>query len=119
MTLQKRLEHYNYDSIKISDMQKIVDDWIQNNGGYWEPLSMLAAITEELGETAREINDLEKIKKKKGTEEKKGLDIELGDLIFSIMCLANHYKIDLGHSLKLTMEKYLKRDLNRFTEGKS
>jgi NTP pyrophosphatase (non-canonical NTP hydrolase) len=78
---------------------------------------MLAAITEELGEIAREINHLEKYKRKKETEDKKGLDIELGDIIFSIICLANHYKIDLGNSFKKTMEKYSNRDKGRFNGG--
>ncbi len=101
-------------SLNIVEMQRIVNDWIKDNGGYWDPLSMLAAITEELGEVARELNHLEKYKKKKESEIPKGLDIELGDLIFSIICLANYYDINLDKSFKMTINKYSNRDKNRF-----
>lgn len=104
----------NSDSLNIVEMQNLVDRWIKDNGGYWEPLSMLAAITEELGEVAREINHLEKVKKKKENEPEKGLDTELGDLLFSIICLANSYSISLDNSIKLTINKYSNRDKNRF-----
>ncbi|MHA1583712.1 MAG: nucleotide pyrophosphohydrolase [Promethearchaeota archaeon] len=101
-------------SIKISEAQTKVDSLIQNMGGYWPPLSMLASITEELGELAREINALEKFKPKKADEKPKTIAEELGDTLFSIICVANHYSVDLGTALEGVIEKYSVRDRTRF-----
>ncbi len=101
---------------EIEQMQHIVDDWVVKNGGYWSPLAMLASITEELGEIAREINHLENIKIKKENEKKNTLKEELGDILFSIICIANHYNIDLEDSFNQTIKKYTKRDWGRFNK---
>lgn len=102
------------DNEPLKDIQEKIDEWIKNHGGYWTPLAMLGAITEELGEVAREINDLEGFKPKKIKEEKNSLGEELADLLFSIICVANHYNIDLNSCLKKVILKYTKRDANRF-----
>jgi NTP pyrophosphatase (non-canonical NTP hydrolase) len=105
--------------MSLSNTQRIVDDWIgQFEEGYWPPLSMLASIIEEVGELAREINSLEGYKTKKSTKTKVSLGEELGDLIFSIVCLANYYKIDLEDVFKKAIEKYTKRDVGRWTYKK-
>jgi len=102
--------------ITFRNAQRIVDKWIgQFEEGYWPPLSMLASIVEEVGELAREINNLEGYKTRKTTETKSSLSEELGDLIFSIVCVANYYKIDLEDIFKKTVEKYTKRDITRWT----
>jgi NTP pyrophosphatase (non-canonical NTP hydrolase) len=98
----------------ISDFQKKIDDWIQNHGGYWSPLSMLAAIVEELGELAREMNYMEGYKPKKANIKVDGIKEEIKDLFFALICLANYYKVDLEKGLRDTLEKYTKRDANRF-----
>ncbi|QEE14825.1 MazG nucleotide pyrophosphohydrolase domain-containing protein [Promethearchaeum syntrophicum] len=98
----------------IKEIQELVDDLIQTMNGYWPPLAMLASVTEELGELAREINALEKIKIKKSSEIKKNIGEELADLLFSIICISNFYKIDINSEFKQVMEKYQKRDKNRF-----
>jgi NTP pyrophosphatase (non-canonical NTP hydrolase) len=99
----------------MKTVQKIVDNWIkQFEEGYWPPLSMLAAVVEETGELAREINDKEGFKKKRSPENSK-LNLELADLLFSIVCIANYYHIDLDDAFKEVMEKYTKRDMKRWT----
>lgn len=99
----------------LKDIQHDIDKWIRNHGGYWPPLSMFSAIMEEFGELAREINHLEGFKPKKSTEKnKKDLGEELADLIFSIICLANYYEIDLNEKINNVIKKYSKRDSNRF-----
>ena len=98
----------------IKDFQQIIDQWIQEHGGYWPPLSMLASISEEIGEVAREINHLEGFKPKKETEPEGDLGEELADLFFSVICVANYYKIDLDKKIHRILEKYTKRDKNRF-----
>ena len=101
----------------FSDAQKEVDILVQQMGGYWSPLAMLASVVEEVGELAREINALEKIKVKKPEERTNPIDEELADTLFSIICIANHYQVDLGASLDRVLDKYRKRDKNRFTKN--
>jgi NTP pyrophosphatase (non-canonical NTP hydrolase) len=99
----------------LSDLQKIVDVWInQFEEGYWPPLSMFAALAEEVGELAREINDREG-HKKKHTPNQDDLTLELGDTLFSLICIANHYHIDLSKAVETVMEKYTQRDMHRWT----
>ena len=98
----------------LMDIQKKVDRWIKKHGGYWPPLALLGAVIEELGEVAREINNLEGFKPKKNKKKDILLKEELADLIFSIICLANHYNIDLNSGLNEVMLKYTKRDAKRF-----
>jgi NTP pyrophosphatase (non-canonical NTP hydrolase) len=75
---------------------------------------MICAIMEELGEIAREINAIEGYKPKKSKFSDSHLGEELADLFFSIICIANYYKIDLGKEFKKVIEKYSRRDSNRF-----
>jgi NTP pyrophosphatase (non-canonical NTP hydrolase) len=102
-------------NLSILDAQKKVDEIIINSeGGYWKPPALLAAIIEELGETAREVMALEKIKPIKKDELLKGINDELGDLLYSIFCLANYYKVDLENALIKTIGKYEIRDKDRW-----
>jgi NTP pyrophosphatase (non-canonical NTP hydrolase) len=98
----------------LKEIQKLVNDWISQHGGYWGPLSMVLAIMEELGEVAREINSLEGYKPKKVNETKSNLGEELADLLYSIICIANYYKIDLDKELNSIIDKYSERDSERF-----
>ena len=103
------------ENLSLIEIQRIVDEWIKKHGGYWTPLSMLTASLEELGEISREINSLEGFKPKK--EEKKQntqLDEELADLLFSIICIANYYDINLTEGFLKIITKYSKRDSKRF-----
>jgi NTP pyrophosphatase (non-canonical NTP hydrolase) len=101
---------------RLKDIQKTVDKWIgQFEEGYWSPLSMLAAVVEETGELAREINDREGYKKKR-VPDNTNLGLELADLLYSLVCLANYYHIDLEEAFKAVLEKYTKRDMNRWTK---
>jgi len=101
--------------LSLRKAQRIVDEWIgQFEEGYWPPLSMLASITEEVGELAKEINALEGHKKRKVTEKIADLETEIADIIFSAICLANYYKIDLQNAFSEVIEKYTKRDMGRW-----
>lgn len=108
--------------LSFKTAQKRVHEFINSfEEGYWPPLSMLASIVEEIGEVSREINALEGYKiKKKGADTNyiKNIGLELGDLIFSIICLANYYNIDLEENFELIMKKYETRDMNRWTKKK-
>lgn len=99
----------------LKDTQKEVDDWVsQYKIGYWKPHEILARITEEVGELAREINHIWGPKKKKDSEDPNEMADELADVLFSIICLANSQNIDLDEAFKKTMDKCYKRDVDRF-----
>ncbi len=100
--------------LTIRDIQARVDAWIQANGGYWPELSMLARLTEETGEVAREYNHRFGAKKKKSSEGEADLALELADVLFILVCMANQQGIDLDEALGQTLEKYRIRDAGRF-----
>lgn len=102
--------------MEIKDMQNEVDKWIgQFEEGYWHPLSMLARLTEEVGELAREINHNFGEKPKKPGEPQGDMALELADILFIIVCYANSQNIDLEDAFKRMMQKYYDRDSNRWT----
>lgn len=101
--------------MSLKQNQKDVDDWIsQYKLGYFKPLEILARLTEETGEVAREVNHLFGPKKKKLGEAKPHLDEELADVIYTVICLANSQKIDLDKAWKKIMKKLNTRDKNRW-----
>ena len=102
----------------LDEIQQVVDNWIQQNSGYWSPLGMLVAVMEELGELSREMLHLTSTKPKKITETPTSLESELGDLLYAIICIANSYGISLDTAIEKSMEKYQHRDVNRFTKKK-
>lgn len=100
----------------LKQMQTEVDQYIQQfKEGYFHPLSLLARLTEETGELAREVNHRYGEKPKKPTEEENSIKNELGDLLFIIACFANSLEIDLEDAFQEVMEKYRTRDKNRWT----
>lgn len=100
----------------MEQMQSEVDSYIsQFKEGYFSPLSMMARITEETGELAREINHYYGEKPKKNNEEEKSLEQELGDMLFVLICLANSLNIDMEEAFGLVMEKFQTRDKDRWT----
>lgn len=105
--------------MEIREMQKEVDNWIgQFEEGYWQPLSILARLTEEVGELAREINHRYGEKPKKPSENEGDIALELADIMFIINCFANSMNIDLESAFLQMMEKYRQRDINRWTRKK-
>lgn len=105
--------------MEFKDAQQQVDDWIsQFEEGYWHPLSMLARLSEEVGELAREINHQFGEKPKKPTEEEGNLALELADIMFIICSMANSMDIDLDQAFEKMMEKYRIRDSERWTRKK-
>ena len=101
--------------MEMEDMQKVVDDYIgQFKTGYFSPLGLMARITEEVGELAREINHYHGEKKKKETEDEKEISEELADVLFVVICMANALDVDLTEAFKLTMNKFETRDKYRF-----
>ena len=101
--------------MSLIDNQKDVDKWAQGfKTPYWKPHEVLARLMEETGELAREVNHMYGPKKKKSTEEKKDMADEMGDIIFTVCCLANSQKINLDHAWTRVMDKCYGRDKDRF-----
>jgi NTP pyrophosphatase (non-canonical NTP hydrolase) len=103
-------------SKSLKDIQREVDDYIgQFKEGYFSPLAMLARMTEELGELAREVNHYYGEKPKKATEKERTIEEELGDMLFVLVCFANSLHIDLEEAHNLVMNKFQTRDKDRWT----
>lgn len=102
--------------MEIKEMQAEVDRWIsQFAEGYWKPSSMTLRLMEEVGELAREVNHLFGEKPKKPGEPETDLELEVGDILFILLCLANSQNLDLDRSFQRVMDKYYRRDSNRWT----
>lgn len=104
------------DDLTLREAQERVDAWIsQFEEGYWPPLSNLARLIEEVGELAREMNHRFGHKPKKPEEPDQDLAIELADILFVLLVIANEQGIDLDHALGEVLEKYRLRDSQRWT----
>ena len=99
-------------SIKLS--QKTVDDWIQTHGvRYFNELTNMAMLTEEVGEVARIIARRYGEQSEKESDKDKDLGQELSDVLFVLLCLANQTGIDLQAAFDENMKRKTQRDLNR------
>ena len=96
------------------DIQKEVDDWIKNVGvRYFNELTNMAILTEEVGEVARIIARRYGEQSEKENDKEKDLGEELADVIFVAVCLANQTGVDLEKAWKKRMEAKTKRDKER------
>ncbi|MFI5234175.1 MAG: nucleotide pyrophosphohydrolase [Gemmatimonadales bacterium] len=101
----------------LRDAQSRVDAWIsQYEEGYFHPLTNLARLTEEVGELAREVNHRFGQKTKKKDEADGELAMEMADILFVIICMANREGIDLQDAFDRMMAKVEHRDHDRWTK---
>ena len=97
----------------ISEAQKIVDSWIKEYGvRYFDEMTNLAILTEEVGEVARIMA------RKYGEQsfkegEKSDLSDELADVLWVLICIANQTGVDLTEALQRNIDKKTKRDNRR------
>lgn len=105
------------DKKTMQDMQQEVDRYIgQFEEGYFSPLAMMARLSEETGELAREVNHSYGEKPKKKDEQANSMEQEMGDILFVLICFANSLHIDLDEAFDLVMEKFRSRDADRWTK---
>lgn len=98
----------------LEEAQKTVDLWIQTTGvRYFNELTNMAILTEEVGEVARIIARKYGEQSFKKSDQDKDLGDELADVLFVLICLANQTGIDLTEALKKNMEKKSIRDADR------
>ncbi|MGF1555553.1 nucleotide pyrophosphohydrolase [Paucihalobacter sp.] len=98
----------------IKNAQIIVDEWIKTHGvRYFNELTNMAQLTEEVGEVARIIARRYGEQSEKESDKEKDLGEELADVVFVVLCLANQTGIDLQAAFDAKMEKKTKRDHDR------
>ena len=98
----------------LDQAQKTVDEWINKHGvRYFNELTNLAILTEEVGEVARVISREYGEQSYKKEAKKSELGDELADVLFVIICLANQTGIDLTKALSKNLEKKTNRDTDR------
>ena len=96
--------------------QQRVDAWINEfEEGYFHPLTNMARLAEEVGELAREVNHRFGQKTKKASEAEGDLGMEMADVLFVLICMANREGIDLQVAFDRMMEKVESRDSTRWT----
>ena len=98
----------------IEKAQTTVDNWIKTTGvRYFNELTNMAMLTEEVGEVARIIARKYGEQSFKDSDKQKELSDELADVLFVLICLANQTGINLTEALKKNLEKKTKRDSDR------
>lgn len=103
----------------IQEAQKTVDDWIKEYGvRYFNELTNLAMLTEEVGEVARIMARRYGEQSEKESDKAKDLGDEMADVLFVLICLANQTGIDLQEAFQRNLDKKTKRDATRHLENK-
>lgn len=100
--------------MEISKAQKIIDEWINTTGvRYFNELTNMAMLTEEVGEVARIIARKYGEQSFKKDDEEKDLADELADVLFVLICIANQTGVDLTAALEKNLQKKTRRDASR------
>jgi NTP pyrophosphatase (non-canonical NTP hydrolase) len=103
--------------VSFREAQQAVDRWIgQYEEGYFPPLANVARLAEEVGELAREVNHQFGPKPKKADEPVGSVSMELADVLFVVICLANSQKIDLDDAFAAMLAQVTARDAGRWTK---
>ncbi|HEY9184580.1 MAG TPA: nucleotide pyrophosphohydrolase [Salegentibacter sp.] len=100
--------------MNLENAQKAVDDWIKEHGvRYFNELTNMAQLTEEVGEVARIIARRYGEQSEKESDKDKDLGEELADVMFVVLCLANQTGVDLQEAFDKKLDIKTKRDKDR------
>ena len=100
--------------MELQKLQKKVDDWIKEHGvRYFDELTNMAQLSEEVGEVARIISRRYGEQSEKESDKSKDLGEELADVIFVVLCLANQTGVNLQKAFDKKMQLKSKRDHER------
>ena len=100
--------------MELQKVQKRVDDWIKEHGvRYFDELTNMAQLSEEVGEVARIISRRYGEQSEKESDKSKDLGEELADVIFVVLCLANQTGVNLQKAFDKKMQLKSKRDHER------
>ena len=98
----------------LEQAQRSVDEWIKTNGvRYFNELTNMAMLTEEVGEVARIIARRYGEQSEKQSDKDKDLGDELADVLWILLCLANQTGVDLTKAFTQNLEKKTQRDKDR------
>ena len=102
----------------LTEAQKLVDDWIKTYGvRYFNELTNMAQLTEEVGEVARIIARRYGEQSEKESDKAKDLGDEMADVLWVLICLANQTGVNLEEALKKNLDKKTKRDNTRHLDN--
>jgi NTP pyrophosphatase (non-canonical NTP hydrolase) len=100
--------------MNIKNAQQTVDNWIKQHGvRYFDELTNMAILTEEVGEVARIISRRYGEQSEKESDKNKNLGQELSDVLFVLLCLANQTGVDLDKAFRQNLDKKANRDHDR------
>ncbi|MCZ7555046.1 MAG: nucleotide pyrophosphohydrolase [Bacteroidia bacterium] len=104
--------------ISLRDAQRMVDEWISSTGvRYFNELTNMALLVEEVGEVARLIARMYGEQSFKESDSARDLADEFADVLFVLLCLANQTGVDLTSALHRNLEKKTQRDANRHRDN--
>lgn len=102
----------------IEEAQQVVDEWIKTKGvRYFNELTNMAMLTEEVGELARIIARTYGEQSFKESDKNRDLGDEMADVLWVLICLANQTGVDLTEALKKNVDKKNSRDATRHLEN--
>ena len=105
-------------NVTLQEAQSLVDKWIEKYGvRYFNELTNMAILTEEVGEVARIIARVYGEQSSKSSDLKKELPDELADVLFVLICIANQTGINLTEAFHKNLEKKTNRDSKRHWEN--
>ncbi|MBQ8223202.1 MAG: nucleotide pyrophosphohydrolase [Bacteroidales bacterium] len=100
--------------MKIKEAQRIVDEWIKTHGvRYFNELTNMVLLTEEVGELARLIARTYGEQSFKESDKERNMADEMADILWVLICLANQTGVDLTEAFKKNLEKKTNRDKER------
>lgn len=103
----------------LKNAQKLVDDWIKQHGvRYFDELTNMAQLTEEVGEVARIVARRYGEQSEKDSDKEKDLGEELADVVFVVLCLANQTGVDLEAAFERKLHEKTERDRLRHQNNK-
>lgn len=112
------MELTNKSSQPIAVLQEEVDRWIKDIGvRYFNELTNMAILTEEVGEVARLVSRTYGEQSFKASDTEKKLGEELADVLFVTLCLANQTGVDLQKAFDAKMKKKTQRDAERHSQN--
>jgi len=98
----------------LEEAQQQVDNWINTTGvRYFNELTNMAVLTEEVGELARVMARKFGEQSYKDSEQEKDLADEMADVLWVLICLANQTGVNLTEAFEKNIEKKTKRDKDR------
>lgn len=102
----------------LEEAQKVVDRWINTTGvRYFNELTNMAILTEEVGEVARIMARRYGEQSEKESDKNKDLGDELADVLWVVICLANQTGVNLTEAFQKNLEKKTQRDQHRHQQN--